>query len=121
MLRPVDVAMRPFESVTLMVTAEVPLSDAAGVPVRFTLLLVLEARDSHEGPDTMDHVKGPIPPDSLIVALYAALMLAADSDVVVIEGAGTIVIESEADSLGKATDVAVTLAVVWVVTDVGAL
>ena len=48
-------------------------------------------------------------------------MLAADKEVVVIDGGGTIVMMSKADWLGKETDVAVTVAVVDAVTDEGAL
>ena len=68
MVRPEDVAMRPLESVTLIVTGNVPSLAATGVPVKLTLLVVLAARESQEGAETMAHVKGPTPPVSLIVA-----------------------------------------------------
>ena len=68
-VRPEDVAEKPSASVTLIVTAAVPVSEAGGVPDSVTELELLEFKVSHAGPETRDQVKGAIPPDSFTVAL----------------------------------------------------
>lgn len=88
--RPEDVADAPSASVTLIVTAAV-VSEALGVPVRLTELELLEFKVSQAGPETMDQVNGAIPPDSFTVASYAAPIVAAGRDVVVIAGPGSTV------------------------------
>jgi hypothetical protein len=48
-VRPEEVPERPIESVTLIVTGNVPASEEDGVPVNSTLLPVLELRLIHAG------------------------------------------------------------------------
>ena len=57
-----EVLDSPTASVTVMVTVEFPA--AVGVPVMFTVSVLLEARDKPAGrvPEAMDHVSGGTPP-----------------------------------------------------------
>ena len=116
-----DVAETPVESVTLMVKVNDPWE--VGVPEMRTEFVVLAARDNPPGsaPEATDHANGGTPPDALTVPLYALLVLPERREVVVIVGGGSTVIESVADWLGEATDVAVTVTVVATPTVRGAL
>src|SRR5579872_5829509 len=95
-----------------MVNVNVPC--AVGVPEIVTELPVLAPRDSPPGraPDETAQENGDTPPDAVTVALYALLMLPDGRDVVTMEGWGSTVIVSVADSFGNVTDVAVTVTVV---------
>ena len=83
-----EVAEAPVESVTLIVKVNVPCAD--GVPEIVTEFVVLAQRDKPPGsaPDATVQVKGATPPDAVIVALYAPLVLAEGRDVVVTDGRG---------------------------------
>jgi hypothetical protein len=117
-----DVAEAPVESVTLIVKgADRP--GVVGVPTMATVFVVLAPRVNPAGrlPLATDQVNGGTPPVAVTTPLYAPLTLPEGSDVVMIAGAGAIVICRDADRLGYVTEVAFTVTVIAVVTVAGAL
>jgi hypothetical protein len=87
------------------------------------VLEVLPFVEIHAGPAVILHVKGPTPPVSGTVVEYARPTFPTFrlDDEIVIVGGGTRLIVREADLFVSATDVAVTLTLVGLVTEFGAV
>jgi hypothetical protein len=88
----------------------------------FTVSVVLLPKTNPAGsvPDDKVQARGGTPPVAVIGAVYAAFNVASGTDVVVIEGGGSIFTVSVANCFGKSTDVAVIVTIVSAVTAPGA-
>jgi hypothetical protein len=104
-------------SVTSKVTDALLLP--VGVPLIVPVLLV-KLKPAGKAPELTVHLKGPVPPDSLNVVVYAVPAVAAGMEVVLMAGSGFTLICNVEDFVASEIDVAVMIAVNTVVTDAGA-
>lgn len=115
------VAVRAGElkSATCTVKSEVPA--AVGVP-EITPVLLFSEIPAGSPPLVILHLYGFIPPVAAsVVAVYAAFWVPFGSDEVVMDGAGTTVMATDADFVLSAAEVAVTVTARLDETDAGAL
>ena len=100
----------------------VELPTALGVPVMFTeaVLLLDKVKPAGKLPERMIQVKGPVAPIVLMVALYGTSSVATGSELVSNSNTAFTVMVTLCVTVVLATDVAVTVAVVFVVNAVGA-